>query len=522
MAGGNSPRQKMINLMYLVFIAMLALNMGKEVLSAFGLMNEKLEDSANRTNQVNIASMEALQRSAEENSEQYGEALKKSQVVKQLSDNLYNYINDIKNQVMGQAADKTDYQVMDKSDFLDQKFFVGDKLKPAGEEFVAKINEFKNGLIEQLGGADNEKNKDLIHHIESNFSTANVTDRDGVSRDWLKYNFEGFPYIASVAKLSMLESDVREAEQQFYNSMLSEEMKSQISMTNYTTLLEQSKGAYYQGEQFDGAIVLGRKDSSTRPNEVELTLDGRKLGANDYEIQDGKVKLKVSAGNAGEHRIVGNLYFDQDGERIAVPVDQKFSTIPKPNSAVISADKMNVVYRGVSNPITISMPGVPDNKVSASAPGLSKSSGSSYAMNPGQGREVTINVSGEIDGQRFSSSKAFRIKDIPRPSGAISGMTGSGGALKLPKANLSVATITAVLEDFDFDLKLNVNSFKIFIPGQPTVSVNGNKLDAAAKSALNRAKRGDMVQIFDIKASVVGNSSYRLPNISPVAIEITN
>lgn len=521
MAGGNSPRQKMINLMYLVFIAMLALNMDKAVLGAFGLMKEKFESSAERADKLNIASFNALERSAKENYEQYGEAFQKSKVIKKLSDEYYTYINDLKNQIMSVAKDPKDYQVMDTSDFLDQKFFASDGLKEEGKEFVQKMENFRDTLIKELS-ANGGNNTELIERLKSTFNTDPVVNREGLKVGWLSANFQGFPYIASVAKLSMIEYDIREAEQGFYNIMLAEEMKSQISMTNYTTLLEQSKGAFYEGEQFEGAIVLGRKDGSTRPNAVELSLDGTKLSSKDYEIKDGKVKIKVNAGSTGEHTIKGNLYFDQDGKRIAVLVDQKFSTIPKPNSAVISADKMNVVYRGVANPITISMPGVPDNKVTASAPGLSKASGSNYVMRPGQGREVTINVSGEIDGEVFSSSKAFRIKDIPRPSGAISGMTGSAGALKLPKANLSVATITAVLEDFDFDLKLSVNSFKIFVPGQPTVSVNGNKLDNAAKSALNRARRGDMVQIFDIKASVVGNSSYRLPNVSPVAVEITN
>lgn len=519
MAGGNSPRQKMINLMYLVFIAMLALNMGKEVLNAFGLMNKKFEDTNIRNNEVNLASLAALETNANENPDRYAEPLQKSKKVKELSDGLFTYIEGIKADINSKVSDKTDYQVMDKSDVLDQKFFTGDKYKPEGQEFIDNLNNYKNELVALLGGEENKANKGLIQKIKSNFDTEPVKDRNGNTVKWLNYNFEGFPSIASLAKLSMIQSDIRETEQEFIDNMLAGELKNQISMTNYTTLLEQSKSAYYQGEKFDGAIVLGRKDNSTKPNEVELSLDGKKLSESEYEIQDGKVKLNVGAGNAGEHKLTGKLIFIQDGEPIEVVVNQAFSTIPKPNSAVISADKMNVVYRGVSNPITISMPGVPDNKVSASAPGLRRVSGSSYAMNPGQGREVTINVSGEIDGQRFSSSKAFRIKDIPRPQGAISGMTGE---VKLPKANLSVATIGAKLEDFDFDLPLGVKSFKIYVPGQPSVQVSGDKLNAQAKSVLNRAKRGDMVQIFDISAGIIGNSSYHLKKVSPITVEITN
>src|SRR5690606_33694326 len=117
------------------------------------------------------------------------------------------------------------------------------------------------------------------------------------------------------------------------------------------------------------------------------------------------VKLKVSAGSPGDHVIEGQLIFKEDGEETPVEVKQSFATISKPNAALIAADKMNVVYRGVSNPMTIAIPGIPDSKVSASAPGLSKASGSRYTMNPGTGRTVKITASGTLpDGQRVSSS----------------------------------------------------------------------------------------------------------------------
>ncbi len=92
----------------------------------------------------------------------------------------------------------------------------------------------------------------------------------------------------------------------------------------------------------------------------------------------------------------------------------------------------------------------------------------------------------------------------------------------MPRKNLEIATVGALLEDFDFDLNLAISGFKFKVPGQPTVSVNGNKLDSRAKSALNRAKRGDAVQIFDIQAYITNNKSYKLKKVSPVLVEITN
>lgn len=518
MAAANSPRQRMINLMYLVFIAMMALNMGKEVLSAFGLMNEKLQTANERYQLTNEAAFAELERKEQEKPEDYKEALEKARQVRELSNEYYSYLSSLKEEVMSQASNKTDYQVMDKSDFLDEKFFKTDGLKPEGQKFLDEINKYRTQLISLLGAKDEALKK----IIEERFSTGEnnkVKNREGNTIGWVQYNYEGFPYIASVTKFSQLQSDIRQTEQDFYKAMLGEKMKDELSMKHYTTLLEQSRGAYYANQQFDGAIVLGRKDNSTKPKRVELTLDGRKLSESEVEVVEGKIKLKVNTGNVGEHKIAGTLYYEQDGQETPVEVAQSFTTIPRPNEAVISADKMNVVYRGVVNPMTISMPGVSDNQVTASAPGLSRKSGPNYIMKPNAGSaEVTINVTGTIEGQKFSSSKKFRIKDIPKPEGAILRTT---GAVKLAKANILAGELSVAFNDFDFDLSTKVNSFRILVPGQPSVVVQGSRVSAspAAAAAVNRAKKGDIIQISEIRYSVSGYSGTPKP-ATPISIEV--
>ena len=518
MAAANSPRQRMINLMYLVFIAMMALNMGKEVLSAFGLMNEKLQTANERYQLTNEAAFAELERKEQEKPEDYKEALEKARQVRELSNEYYAYLNTLKEDVMSQASNKTDYQVMDKSDFLDEKFFKTDGLKPEGQKFLDEINKYRTQLVSLLGAKDEALKK----IIEERFSTGEnnkVKNREGNTVGWVQYNYEGFPYIASVTKFSQLQSDIRQTEQDFYKAMLGEKMKDELSMKHYTTLLEQSRGAYYANQQFDGAIVLGRKDNSTKPKRVELTLDGRKLSESEVEVVEGKIRLKVNTGNVGEHKIAGTLYYEQDGQETPVEVAQSFTTIPRPNEAVISADKMNVVYRGVVNPMTISMPGVPDNQVTASAPGLSRKSGPNYIMKPNVGSaEVTINVTGTIEGQKFSSSKKFRIKDIPKPEGAILRTT---GAVKLAKANILAGELSVAFNDFDFDLSTKVNSFRILVPGQPSVVVQGSRVSAspAAAAAVNRAKKGDIIQISEIRYSVSGYSGTPKP-ATPISIEV--
>ena len=518
MAAANSPRQRMINLMYLVFIAMMALNMGKEVLSAFGLMNEKLQTANERYQLTNEAAFAELERKEQEKPEDYKEALEKARQVRELSNEYYAYLNTLKEDVMSQASNKTDYQVMDKSDFLDEKFFKTDGLKPEGQKFLDEINKYRTQLVSLLGAKDEALKK----IIEERFSTGEnnkVKDREGNTVGWVQYNYEGFPYIASVTKFSQLQSDIRQTEQDFYKAILSEKMGGELSMKHYTTLLEQTRGAYYANQEFDGAIVLGRKDKSTKPKKVELTLDGRPIPESQVEVVEGKVKLKVNTGNVGDHKIEGKLIYEQGGEEIPVDVSQSFTTIPRPNEAVISADKMNVVYRGVVNPMTISMPGVPDSQVTASAPGLSRKSGPNYIMKPNVGSaEVTINVTGTFEGQKFSSSKKFRVKDIPKPEGAILRTT---GAVKLAKANILAGELSVAFNDFDFDLSTRVNSFRILVPGQPSVVVQGNRVSAsgAAAAAVNRAKRGDIIQISEIRYSVSGYSGTPKP-ATPISIEV--
>ena len=517
-SGKDTPRQKMINLMYLIFIAMLALNMSKEVLAAFGIMNEKLETSNTKTTASNELFLNGLETKASENTDKYGKLYKDAQQIKELSQEYYNYLEGLKSGMMEKVEDPKDYARMDNSDYLDEKLFQGDNLSEEGKEFMKRINDYRTQVAAISPAA-------LKEAVNSRFQTGDekgkVEKRDGTKQDWINYHYEGYPFVASLAKLTALQSDVRSTEEDALKSMLEGELTNQVSLKNFATSLFASKSAFYSGEKYDGKIIISKTDNSSTPTRAELTLDGRKLSAGkDYVIEAGGVKMLISSGAAGDHTVAGELFFKQDGEEIPVKVNNTFATISKPNAALIAADKMNVVYRGVANPMSISIPGIPNNKVRASAPGLKQIGGSKYIMNPRKGRTVTITASGTLpDGQGVSSRSEFRIKDIPRPAGSIRGESGSA---KMPRKNLEVSTVGALLEDFDFDLNLAVSGFKFKVPGQPTVSVKGRKLDTRAKSALRRAKRGDAVQIFDINAYITNNKSYKLKKVSPVVIEITN
>ncbi len=512
MAGGKqTARQKMINLMYLIFIAMLALNMSKEVLSAFGLMNEKLTESNVSTDARNAAFMEGLNEKVSEQPEKYKPLRDKAVKVEALAKDLNGYISNLKADMTKGLEDPKQYEVMDKGDYLDNHFFTPAGPSAAGNEFLSKIEGFKSGVNAILGDGYPE----ITDGIGKDFSVDKVENKDGIKQDWLDYHYKGFPLVASLTKLTQMQADVKKTENEVLSAMLSGQLKSEVSLSNFEAIVVPEKTAFFSNEQFKGKIILGKKDKTLKA--FKVTVNGRDLKPE--SMQEGQTILSFPAGGVGQRTIKGEFQFKEGDSIIKIPIKSEYAVIPKPNSAVISADKMNVVYRGVVNPMTISIPGVPN--ITASAPGLSKKSGSSYNMNVTtvKSREVSINVSGTLNGQKISDSKKFRIKDIPRPVGTV---RGEDGAIKMTKASLSNSSVGAILPDFDFNLKLRVSGFKIKIPGQPTVRVSGNKLNSRAKSALKRAKRGESVQIFDINAKLASGSAYRVKKVSPVIVELTN
>jgi len=231
MAGGKqSARQKMINLMYLVFIAMLALNMSKEVLTAFGVMDERLTDANAASTARNTAFMENLATKAAEQPEQYSAVKEKADQINALATDLTTFIEDLKAQMMATVKpdEQDNYEVQDKPDFLDQTLFNGDNISPVGREFLAKMDAYRDGVLELIGS----DYPSIATDIEKKFSTADVRQRsDNVKKPWLNYQFEGFPMIASKTKLSQIQADVKTTQSEILSKMLGSQQEAALSFT---------------------------------------------------------------------------------------------------------------------------------------------------------------------------------------------------------------------------------------------------------------------------------------------------
>jgi gliding motility-associated protein GldM len=510
MAGGKlTPRQKMINLMYLVFIAMLALNMSKEVLSAFGNMNEKFEasnESANLTNEQMLASLDM--KAIEAKGEFAGAAIT-AHKVEAATKKIFDFVATAKAEVLKGVKPengKLPYEQMDKSDNLNNSWFASTGLSPRGKAVMSAIEVYKADMKAALGGEIKYSN--ILNQVNKAFDLSDVSNKDGIPVKYLEYHFQGFPAIASLAKLSAWQSDVKKAESDVISAALGKAAVQAASYNNYQAIVVLEKNAYFQGETVKGKVVLGRYDENTKPTSFQ----------GPGKLENGQAVISLTAGGVGEQKINGQFSFMEDGKSIPLKFEGNYVVVPRPNSATIAADKMNVVYRGVVNPMTISFAGIADSDVSASGAGLSKATGSGkYNMSPGQGVEVLINVTGKLpDGTSVTDKKAYRIKNIPAPQGAIGGTVGeTSGA----KGRLAVSEITAQLVDFDFDVKLKVTQFTFRVSGQPSVVVNGDRVNKQCEAAMARAGRGDIVTISEIKTKIEG-SPILLRQTAPAFYEI--
>ncbi|WP_264522397.1 gliding motility protein GldM [Flavobacterium sp. N1994] len=512
MAGGKlSPRQKMINLMYLVFIAMLALNMSKEVLTAFGLMNEKFEGVNKFSEEYNKSLLGSLEQKAEDDPTRFKGPLDKANQVQKISKELYTYLGSLKDDVSKEfpreeKTGKLPYEAMDKGGYIDEHWFKGDKYSPKGDEIVSRIEKYKKDVIAVFG--NDVKYQKIVENINSKFNLGDVKDKDGVSKKYLAYHFEGFPAVASIAKLTSMQNDVESTEQDIYNALIGNTIAQAASLKNFQAMVILDKNVYFEGETVKGKVVLGKYDANTVPTSF----------SGPGKIENGQAVISMTAGGVGEKNITGTFSFMEDGKPVPLKFEGKYVVVPRPNSANISADKMNVVYRGLPNPMTISFAGIPENSVTASAPGLSSVGKGKYNLVPGSGTEVIVTATGKMsDGKSVSDKKVFRIKNIPAPAGAIGGVT---GVQKGAKSRLEVSTVTAELQDFVYDLKYEVTRFSFKVPGQAAVIVNGSKVDGKCKAALARASKGDQISIFDIKTKIVGVGGIVPKDASPVIFEV--
>ena len=232
MAGGGkvSARQKMINLMYLVFIAMIAMNVSKDVLSAFGNFEKKFVEVNALASETNERLIQDLEQKAEEKPEEFAFVANKAVQISQVSNEFYNYIEQLKRELLAKGPFEIDsesgelnYEEMDKTDLLNN-WFTGDRLSNEGEAVFERIKKYKDDIRNIIGydslsnQATDVKYIKALEVFDRRFDLADqFNSNDKKFLHWLDYNFKGFPAIASYAKMSAIQNDVKVTETNLYN-----------------------------------------------------------------------------------------------------------------------------------------------------------------------------------------------------------------------------------------------------------------------------------------------------------------
>ena len=547
-AGKLDSRQKMINMMYLVFIAMLALNISKEVLATLGLIND---DIAASTRDMMLDSDEKYTLFSNNSTNEYYRLVAEfTPQIQRVADDYYAYVDGFKKYLMATSENgykiarenkKTglvdsiiDYQTMDKSQYLDEMLFVGDEYSEQGQEYVNRFSNYIPKLQEVLDefiAADLAKDPptdespygqyidfdfSLLKDLEKRFAYEEmVLNREGKYLPYLNYHFEGFPLIASLSKLTKLQSDIRFVENKILENMLTtiNEHEGGISANTYQTLLESSKSSFYTGELIDASVVMGKKDANFVPSRVDLLLNGSPIvEGRDFDIAGGGIKLKKRFSRPGSYKLTGKLFFERNKIEQSVDVAQVISVIDKPNDAVISADQMKVVYRGLPNDLSISIPGIPNNKLKVRATnGNVRRKGSKFEAIPDGdkvGERMRIFVSGEINGATINApGQDFRIKPLPPALGSIDlgerlGKFDSGD---IQREYVPAGTIAAKFpDDFDYNLNVTVTRFNIKVGSRAAIPISSNRIkdSRVIRSYLENASRGDIIFVYNIEAQV--------------------
>ncbi|MCH8554524.1 MAG: gliding motility protein GldM [Schleiferiaceae bacterium] len=513
MAGGKlSPRQKMINMMYLVLTALLALNVSREILDAIDRLDDGLNRTISTVDQKNQAIYMQFEAAAAENKEKAGPWRDKALEVKAESDRMFQYVESVKQQVVEAAGGRDEKSgKLTKADntSIAQNYLVSPKEtggKGLGADLRNELSKHREFLLKYV--SDNEVLTTMV-------STALSTEKEKMESSDLPVNWEvakfgEFPLAAVVAFLTEIQSNIRNMESQTIEYLQINIGKADLKFTDVKALTLPRSTYVNQGDVFEADIMLAAYDATQTPGVI---VNGKELPAEN--IKDGIATVRIPASSVGEQKWGGIINIRQNGQDIPFEFSGTYTVAPP--SVVISPTAMNVFYRGVDNPIEISVPGVDPSKISASGPGIKKV-GNGYIADvtsvSGLEMEVNVTVQGEDGRPKPAGKKKFRIKGLPPPTGKI--YNRAGGTFSA--SAVSNATILAVYDDFPFDLNLEVTSFDVAIPGSPPITVRGNKMDGNTRDRIQRLRPNSTLTIRNIKAK--GPKGPVTAQVSPIVIDI--
>lgn len=496
----NSPRQKMINLMYLVFIAMMALNVSSEVLDGFELVEDSLRTSIDNSTHRNDIVANELGSYYQSNPEKVKEWYDKGKQVKQASDSLYNYVQHLKERI-AEIADGKDANVnnIEHKDDLEaaSRVMLG-PVTGEGKKLREAIDAYRGMMGEML--QDSAK----THILEASLSTEPPHKTGLNTRSWEEALFENMPVAAAVTLLTKLQSDIRYAEGEVLSNLLKSVDVGDYRVNQITAQVIPESQIVMRGGEYKANIVLSAVDSTKRPT---IFVNGKELP------EENRGLFTAIAGAPGTYPIKGYIEMpNNDGSIMRQDFESEyFVTEP---SATVAPLLMNVLYAGIANDMRIAVPGVPSGNITASMTnGTLTRKGDIWEARPSKvGTDAVISVSARMaDGRTVQMAKnTFRVRALPDPMPFIEYKDQNGNMRKFRGGNMSkrnlveTEVLQAAIDDDILNIKFDVLRFElIFFDSMgnaiPEVS-EGARFSSGQKDRIRRLTRGKRFYIRGVVA----------------------
>lgn len=496
MALPKDPRQKMINIMYLVLTALLALNVSAEILNAFKVVDNSLRESntvlSNTTANI-YSSFEELIKDPK-TTEKAAIWKPKADQVRVISSEVFDLLEEYKMELKKESElDPETGQFREDNVDAPSRFF---ETKGNGKTLYATLEAFKTKLMAIDPALTTEIGPKIPLNLDIPTSASGNQSTGDKIKDWTKSYFYMTPTIAALTILSKFQNDIKNSENLAASFCINQVGAVKLVMDKFEPLVGSSSTYLMPGEEMVITAGLGAFNSNVKPT---VTIDGRSIPVN----ANGVAESKFTVGGTGSKSMNVSVSFIDPNTGENKTITKKFDyTVGAPSGIAVSPDKMNVLYIGVDNPVTITA-GAGSENVSAQFSGGTiiklKKDGNNYVVKPAAGNygehTVTVLVKGKPVGKA-----GFRVKQLPNPTAYV-------GNLKpgpVPSASFkAMGGIIAKLEDSEFDAPFEVISYKVGalsadIPDYAPIENKGARWSGNAETLINKLKPGALVAITDI------------------------
>lgn len=503
MALPKEPRQKMINLMYIVLTALLALNVSAEILNAFKTVNSSLTAASSTLDKKNtniFSSFDAAYNDASTH-ERAAYWRPKALQAKTLADEMVNYINGLQSKVADAAGYKKDDSTSYREDDLEAATRVMTDPGKDGDILFKKLQQYKDALL----AIDPEIKKQFENSLPIDLSIPKTNNKAN-QNNWAASYFYMTPSIAAKTILSKFENDVKNSEAMVVDYCYQEVGAVKQVFNTYQPLVGQSSNYLMPGQELTISAGIGAYNADAKP---KITIDGVTVPVNDK----GVAEYKTTAGSSGSYtKNVVISYFNQSSGKQDQTSYQLTYAVGSPTGASVSADAVKVFYVGLDNPISVSGGNVGDEKVAVSMTNgaLTKTAPGKYIVRPGRaGTPAVVTVT--ADGK--PSSFEFKVKDVPDPVAKVG--INKGGRMKVNDFKAQQG-VRADLENFVFEgVKFNITGYTIVLTGSgfPVLQyqdVKGGSF-SPINDLINKCKNGTTITLDNIAASGPGGTRYLPP-----------